>query len=205
MAAETKRTLAHLLEHGSPPTQWRDWLDAALEPVRAYSVHNFLRHGRQRTDGCELVLIGPDGQRHAFEIDEQRLLSTPNTLRATLVSATDGLIRMRPMTKPELEDIWVALVTLATVTANQSQKDETREWLEQTIEQTEEVIGYSMVPAERPVAIQALLDRNRFDHLAAKRFIDPKESNPARPALLIDDRTGERWMRVSELGRSGGT
>jgi hypothetical protein len=122
-------------------------------------------------------------------------------LRATLVSATDGLVRPRSLSKAELEDIWIALVTLATVTANQSTQDETLEWLEQTVEQgdTDGLAGLSMIPAERPDALAAWLARPKFDYLAARKFTDPSEINPPRPTLLVDARTGERWMRVGDV------
>ena len=195
----TKRQLDPLPDHGKPPAKWREWLDGALTPAAGYRVHNFLRHGRQRTDACELVLLAPDGERPVYEIPEQRLLSTPATLRATLVSVTDGLVRPRSMSKAEQEDIWIALVTLATVTANQSDKAETREWLEETIEQADRLVGFSLAPETRPDGLRALLARDKFDYLRARRFTDPQEVNPPRPTLLIDSRTGEGWMRVGDL------
>jgi hypothetical protein len=194
-----ERQLSSLPEYGREPSPWREWLTEALSPAQCYRVHNLLRHGRQRSDACELVLLDPDGTHRSFEIEEQRLLSTPATLRATLVSATDGLVRPRSLTKGEQEDIWVALVTLATVTANQSTKAETQEWLEQTVEQAEQLTGYSLVPQTRPDALAALLARNTFDYLAARRLTDPHEITPPRPALLLDTQTGEQWMRVGEL------
>lgn len=198
-SGRSKRKLDALLDHGKPPSEWREWLDRALTPAAGYGVHNFLRHGRQRTDGCELVMIGPGGERPSYEIPEQRLLSTPATLRATLVSVTDGLVRPRSLSKAEQEDIWIALVTLATVTANQSDKDEAREWLEATIEQAKPLTGFSLAPAGRPDGLRELLTRDKFDYLRARQFTDPQESEPPRPTLLIDSTTAERWMRVGDL------
>lgn len=195
----SKRQLDPLPDHGKPPSEWREWLDRAVTPAAGYSVHNFLRHGRQRTDACELVLLGEGGERRSYEIPEQRLLSTPATLRATLVSVTDGLVRPRSMTRAEQEDIWIAFVTLATVTAHQSDQDETREWLEATIEQAEPVTGLSLVPERRPDGLRALLARNTFGYVQARKFTDPAEVNPPRPTLLVDSHTGERWMRVGDV------
>jgi hypothetical protein len=201
MAADgrTRRTLRELPDHGEAPAEWRNWLTEALAPEPGYKVEKFLRHGRQRTDTCELVLVDRDRKRHTFEIEEQRFLSTPSSLRAAIAAATDGRVRPRRLTQAELEDVWIALVSLATVTANQSVKDETRERLEQTIEQAEELTGLSLIAAERPRAFEALLARNQFDYLAARRFTDPTTTMPPRPVLLIDSRTGERWMRVGEV------
>ncbi len=199
MAAKKERTLRSLPDYGTPLPLWRDWLTKGLSPTRGHRVHSFLRHGRQRTDACTLVLIGPEEKPRSFDIEEQRLLSTPASMRATLVSATDGLVRPERLTQAELEDIWIALVTLATVTAHQSQKDETREWLEATVEQAVPLTGHSLSPPKQVDGIQALLARDKFDYLRARRFLDAKEADPPRPTLLIDNVTGERWIRVGDL------
>lgn len=196
-----ERTLLKLCDHGSPVEDFRHWLTHGLNPAQGWKVHKFLRHGRQRTDSCELVLVGPNAEQRFFEIPEQKLLSTPASLRSTLVGATDGLLRPERLTQAELEDIWIVLVELATVTANQSKKDEAREWLEQTIEQTDTngLADFTMTASGRVKTLEALLARNRFDWLAARRLADPSEINPPRPGLLVDAQTGERWMRVGEV------
>ena len=79
-----------------------EWLTAAIKPADDYEVHNFVRHGRQRTDSCDLVLKRWDGE-HVVEIEEQRHLQTPNTVRATLVSATDGLAGRERLNQSEYE------------------------------------------------------------------------------------------------------
>lgn len=199
MATDTKRTLPWLPDYGSPPADWRHWLTNALRPAPGWRVEKFLRHGRQRTDSCELVLVGPNGRREFFELGEQRHLQTPNSVRATVIAATDGLLRPERLTQAELEDIWIALVSLATVTAAQNSKDETRDWLEETVAQAEPMTGHTLTSSGQRDAIAALLDRNVFNSLRAKQFADPAESNPPRPTLLIDSETGEQWMRVGEV------
>jgi hypothetical protein len=199
MAARAERKLDKLPPYRAPPVAWREWLTKALSPAAGHKIEKFLRHGRQRTDMCEMVVSGPDGQRQIFELGEQRHLSTANALRATIVAATDGLLRPDKLTVPELEDIWIALVALATVTAEQSQKDETREWLEETVAQASPLTGHTLTRSGQRDALSALLGRDVFNSLAAQRFTDPKETTPPRPALLIDNQTGERWMRVGDL------
>jgi len=195
------RELDWLPDHGEPPETWRYWLTKALKPASGWRIEKFLRHGRQRTDSCELVVVGPRGERRVFEIPEQKLLSTSASLRSTVVGVTDGLVRPDRMTQAELEDIWIALVQLATVTANQSKKDETREWLEQTVEHgdTDRLTDLTITASGRVRALEVLLARSKFDYLAARKFTDPMEINPRGPALLVDARTGERWMRVGEV------
>jgi hypothetical protein len=196
-----ERRLKKLPRPDEPLSAVRDWLTKALAPAAGFRVEDFLRHGRQRTDGCELVLLGPGGQRRYFEVGEQRLLSTAGTVRATVVAATDALCRPGSLTKAEQEDIWVALVTLATVTANQDLKDEARDWLEQAEAAAERIEGHTLEPPGRLDALQKLVDRRYFNRLRALEYSDPL-ADPAtkpRPALLVDKNTGERWMRVGEV------
>ena len=199
MATKAERRLQPLPDYGQAVASWRNWLNEALAPARGHKVCAFLRHGRQRTDTCTLVLLGPDGKHLDFEIAEQRFLATPGTLRATLVAATDGLVRPGSLTKGEQEDVWIALVTLATVTAHQSTSDEARDWLETTIEEASELTGYSLTASARPDALAEIVGRNKFDYLAARRFTDPNTIDPPRPLLMVDAQTGERWIRVGDL------
>ncbi|MGZ4185018.1 MAG: hypothetical protein ACXVSF_06495 [Solirubrobacteraceae bacterium] len=201
MPSKAERKLAWLPPYGTPASEWREWLTAALSPAPGHRIDRFLRHGRQRTDACEIVLVTPGGDRRSIELGEQRHLSSPNSLRATVIAATDGLLRPERLTQAELEDIWVALVALATVTAQQSEKGDTREWLEQTIDAATPLTGFTLTGAGRPDALAALLGR-KFDYHAARHLLDARkdEPSPPRPTLLIDAQTGEQWMRVGDLG-----
>jgi hypothetical protein len=171
-----------------------------LRPKPGWRIDNFIRHGRDRADTCELELVGPGGARRRFEISEQRLLSTPTALRATLTSATDGLIQPGSLVKSELEDTWVALVTIASVTANQSLKGEAGVWLAEAERAAEPIVDRTFEPVGRLDAIQALKHRDQFDSMRAKQYSDPDLIGPRpHPAVLIDSQTGERWMRVGEV------
>jgi hypothetical protein len=192
-----ERKLAWLPDRDAPIADWRHWLTAAFELPAPWRVEKFLRHGRHRTDTCELVLAGPDG-RQIIELGEQRNLEG-RAMKRTLDGMTDGLIHLPRLSDGELDDIWYALVRFATVTANATEKSETEDWLEQTVEKCERVTGYSMTPARRPDALAAIYTRNRFDYLAARRFTDPASIMPPRPILLVDAETGDQWMRVGEL------
>ena len=201
MSADTKRRLEHLPEYADDLSAWRDWLTAALCPADGFRVEDFIRHGRQRIDGCDLVLNGSGGQRLSFAIEEQRLLSTPASQRPTLVAATDGLVRPGSLTRPEQEDVWIALVTLATVTANQDARSEARDWLVQVERAAEPMYGATLQPVGRLDALVKLGWRELFDRPRALDFADPKtkpEDKP-RPVMLVDSQTGEHWMRVSEV------
>jgi hypothetical protein len=178
----------------------RAWLTGALRPKPGWRVDGFIRHGRQRDDTCELELLGPGGTRRRLEIPEQRLLSAPASLRATVTSATDGLVRPGSLVKSELEDVWLALVTIASVTANQSLEDEARVWLAEAERAGERLDGHTFEPDGRLDAIRALKRRDQFDAMRAKQYTDPNLLGPRpRPAVLIDRQTGARYMRVGEV------
>ncbi len=119
MSSRTERTLDYLPDYGKPLSAWRRLADRRSDPRRWIRILDFTRHGRERDDGCDLVVLAPGGKHLRFSIREQRRLSSSASLRATIVGATDGLVRPRSLSKPELEDIWTGLVTLATVTACQ--------------------------------------------------------------------------------------
>jgi hypothetical protein len=200
MTAPKERRLPWLPDYGAGLPEWRDWLTAALTPD-GYRIDDFLRHGRQRGDTCELVVLAPGGKRLYFEIEEQRLLMSSASLRAALVGATDGLLRPGALTKSEFEDIWVALCTLATTRANQNEKDETREWLFEAIRAAEPIAGYTMQPPGRLDALLALTSRPLFDRIRAFEHTNPRIPLDQRPCpgLLIDETLECRWMRVGEL------
>jgi hypothetical protein len=199
MTAKTERQLEPLPDYDAELSQWRDWLTTALRPAFG-RVENFIRHGRQRVDRCELVILGVAGETLLFDVEEQRLLSTPGTQRQTLVSATDGLLRPPALTKAEQEDIWTALVTLATVTACQDAGDEASDWLAQAESAAKKLTGHTLRGPGRLEALEALAKHGAFTHARALEFADPRhrDGEPPRPALLVD-KTGERWMRVGDV------
>jgi hypothetical protein len=184
---------------GSAVDDYREWLTRGASPAPGYQVLDFLRHGRQPGDACTLVLRGPDGNRQEFDLGEQRLVKSAGTLEATLIGATDGLCRPRGLRRDELADMWAALVILATVTANQSRHDETRNWLGQTIDGAEPLTGHTLAADGRPDAISVMLARPKFDVVAAREYADPSTIIKPRPTLLVDSQTPDQWIRVGDL------
>jgi hypothetical protein len=201
MTTQRERRLPSLPEYGAELSAWRDWLCAGLSPADGFRVDDFLRHGRNRDDGCELVVIAPGGRRLRFEIEEQRQLMSPASLRATVVAATDGLLRPDSLSRAELEDVWIALCTLATVTANQSEKAVARDWIGQLERAAERIEGYTLKPPHRLAGLVALDRRRTFDNAAAGEYLSPDvpPADKPRPGLLVDcEEPDVRWMRVGE-------
>src|SRR5947208_8439585 len=81
MTAKRERGLPLLPGHEATADDLRDWLTRALGPPPDHRVEEFQRAGRQKTDGCELTLSLPDGDRVRYRFGEQRELSTPASLR----------------------------------------------------------------------------------------------------------------------------
>ena len=206
MMAESKRQLAALPDYGADLGAWRDWLTAAIRPAFG-RVEDFIRHGRQRIDGCAVVVV-EGTERVEFKIAEQRDLLAGN-LRATLASVSDGALRVPALSRTEQEDIWIALVTLATVTAEQSTEEETRDWLEQAEDAASPIRG-SLAPGERYAALEQILGHGTFTRERALAHTDPRSyTDPGdrpRPVLLqeialVDDKptVAARWMRVGDV------
>ena len=193
------RQLDYLPDHDDPLNVWRDWLTAALCRVPGTRIADFVRHGRNEEDPCELVVLVPGGGRRAFSFDRQGLLMRPGGQRTMMASITDGLIGPRSLTKAEHEDIWIALVMLATVTVDQSQAEETADWLDQFVAVSEPIVGHTLHSEGRLDALRVLLLRPRFGRIAALDVDNPRIEHPVRPAQLIDMQTDERWFRASEL------
>ena len=196
-----ERALSWLPAYEAPLSEWRDWLTGALRLTGGLRVEDFIRNGRQRTDGCSLVLTLPDGKRRSFALGEQRHLMALTSQRVTLIGATDGLVRMPALSKAESEDVWAALVTLATVASDQSKDDETREWIERFLGVVQVQTGSTMRPNGRFDALRFLKSRPLFNRWSALTLEDssvgPERKN--RPVLLLDRETGERWVRAAEV------
>lgn len=191
-----KRQLPWLPDYGAPLGEMRDWLTVALGFPPGFFVEDFIRHGRGRTDPCVLVMSTPGGGSIEYEIDEQRMLSSAS-IRSTITSITDGLARMRSLTKAEYEDVWTALVTLATITVRQTQTDETRDWLDRFLRATTELTGYTLEGADQQFeALQAIRERPTFTRNAAANVAALGDYE--RPVQFVDAQTSRRYTRASD-------
>jgi hypothetical protein len=201
MSPATRRILSGLPGHGATLGEVRDWLTAALGPPPGYAVAEFTRAGRQRGDPCRLTLEAPGGGRVSFRWNEQRELASASSLRASLYSQCDGLLRMASLSKAELEDVWAALCSLALVLTEQDERDEMAEWLAGFLAVADPLTGYTLTPAGRPDALAAIRERTRFTRRTALELSDPQidPSTVAHPTVVVDRADGSRWIRASEL------
>jgi hypothetical protein len=175
----------------------RNWLTIACRPLPGWRVWGFTRAGRGRNDPCSLILAGPAGERSEVRFNTQvGLRSQP---RITLAAMTDSVLRLPPLSKTEVEDLWIALCGLGAVVEAQDERDEAREWVEEMVRVSEPLTGYSLVRETRHDALMALKDRGEFSRLHAQELLRrPDRDWPHRPTRLIDARTEEQWLRAGE-------
>ena len=103
-------TLASLSDDDRP-ADLRSWLTRATRPG-AGELQSFERFGRDPRDPCRLVYAdGRDAR--TFRVKTQRdLMRNPRT---TLVSVSDGWLKVPHLTAGEVEDVWAALCRLGSV------------------------------------------------------------------------------------------
>jgi hypothetical protein len=196
-----KGTLPYMPDRDAPLSVLREWLTRAFAPPPGYSFDSFERHGRRLSDPAWTSFRTPAGGEVRFRYPEQRALAKPANLRSSVVSITDGLCRMGPVTNPEASDIWSALCSIAHVVANQDEVEEFREHLDSFIRVVEPEGRYTLEPPGRYDTLIGLQERGQFErrHALAMATEADEYKWSLRPVLLIDHQTGERWVRVIEL------
>ena len=194
-------TLPQLPDRDAPLSELREWLRRAFNPPDGYTFDTFERHGRRLSDAAYVVLGTPAGGTVKFRFPEQRAFAKSTNLRSSIVSITDGLCRMGPVTAPEGSDVWVALCSIAHVAAEQDEVEGFRESLESFLVVAEPDSRYTLEAVGRYDTLAALQARGLFERRHAKRMADEVDESrwTRRPVLLIDKDTKRRWVRVPEL------
>lgn len=194
---KAKRTLDWLPDYGASHPALRLWITTALGFPEGWLVEDFIRFGRQRNDPCALVVTAPGGGLREFRFSEQRLLSTPASLRSTVLSETDGIARMRALNVSEREEVWAALCTLARVTVKQTAIDETHDWIDRFLRVTSPTDEHTLEPVGRFEALKMMRSRPEFGRAAALR-IDELDGEH-RPVLLVDRITHRQYIRAGDF------
>lgn len=199
--ARPKGSLPHLPERDAPLSEWRGWLTRALNPPDGYAFDNFERHGRRLSDPAYVVLTTPAGGEVRYRFPEQRGLAKSANLRSSVVSITDGLLRMGALTAPETSDVWVALCSVGAVIAQQDEVEEFRDHLDAFMRIADAETRYTLESTGRYDALLALQARGLFERrhaqLMASEVDETKWSK--RPVVLFDRETRRQWVRVPEL------
>jgi hypothetical protein len=191
-----ERTLPYLPDQGAPELDFRDWLTGATGCPAGMTFGDFTRHGSDLSDPCSFTLRGGGGEVQTFRT-VQRQLANPATIRATLVYATNGLLRPAHLSKIEYEDIWVGLIELSNIIDTRSEADEVWSWLTQYERSCDVVERLSLVARHRLDALLTLQRRPTWGKIQAS---GDKPAEPgARPVWIVDFTTREQYVRASEF------
>lgn len=189
-----------LPSHDASTGELRRYLTTAAGLPAHHQVDRCHRWGPEAADAMTVFVRRP-GQAHdlAVRFERQDDAGKPGTLRAAFARWTHGLTRMRHPTVAQALDFLTILCALATVTEEATAADETRAWLEEFERNTRPILGHSIADPERRYDALEVLRAIEFGRPEAHAFIR-RELVPDRwPALLVDDHTGERWVRAGEL------
>jgi hypothetical protein len=199
--ARKRGTLPYLPDRDAALSELRGWLTRAFAPPSGYTFDGFERHGRRLSDPAWVTFRTPAGGEARFRFPEQRALAKPTNLRSSVVSITDGLCRMGPVTNPEASDVWVALCAVAHVAAQQDEVEEFREHLDGFLRVTEIDGAHTLEPSGRLDALLALQARGAFERRHARLMADDVNERhwDRRPIRLLDTVTAAAWVRVTEL------
>jgi hypothetical protein len=183
---------------GRDPAPLQQWLTRAFRPPEGYHADAFERHGRQRLDPCTLTFRnGRDTLVYRFA--QQGDLIGPK-LRSTVVAISDGELAMPHLTGSEIEDVWAALCTLGRVLTDVDDRDEIRKWLEQMIDVSHPIRGFTLVPDGRHEALMAMRDHGEFTRPDALALARPASADgwARRPVRFVDEQTQEQFVRAGE-------
>lgn len=191
-----KGVLPHLTDD-ERPAYLRAWLGRATKPS-AGVLEVFERLGREGGDPCRLVYAN-GRESKTFRVRRQvDLMRNP---RLTLVSVSDGWLKVPHLTPGEAEDVWAALCRFGAVLTEFDEVEQAREWVEAFVPVTLPLNGYSLVPDARHDALMAIRHAGTFGKGDAGTMLRPGEDQRfmQRPTRFIDAQTGEQWVRPTEL------
>lgn len=181
------------------PEWLRDWLTAALRPRDGWRVADF-QHGEELDMPCTLVVANGQ-QRVRYRFRSQRdLTSSPAKMRATIATIASGQLRPPHLKPEELGDLWQAMCALQPALAAEDELEQAKDWLFRLLDATKPLEGHSLSDtAARRDALLALKRRGEFTYLDALTVRrDPEGPWPRQPVCLIDQATGEMWLRARE-------
>ena len=152
--------------------------------IRVTEVRRF---GPRTLDSLHIYLS--NGVRIVF--DAQGDVTAPRVWRDTVQAATSGIGKPGTYTGAELGDVLWALCVVSNATEEARFEIDLQELVDDLITLTEPVHGTLEEVEPRYLLLGVLKERPLYD--ASER------SNASPPALVIDMRTGKRYLRSSEL------
>jgi hypothetical protein len=192
-------TLPHLPRDRGDLELWREWLTRALPPADdGYRFQAFARTGVRKETPCSMIYRNGRDER-TFRFDRQAELMGRG-LAATVIAISNAWVCPPHLTPGEGEDIWKALCIVAQVLTEYDARDETRKWVEQLLDITSPLRGYTLERDGRHDALMALKTNGEFTATEAEAFRRGSENWQRRPVRFVDEQTGEQYVRAGEAG-----
>lgn len=181
--------------------EWlRDWLTAVLRPRAGWRIVDF-DHGEDPDQPCALVVANGQNQvRYRFR-SQGELRSSATRMRTSIAAIANGQLRPPQLkTAEEFGDVMLALFALAPALAAEDELEQAKDWLFQLLDASRPLEGHSLSDsAARRDALLALKRLPEFTRLDALTVIrNPDLPWPRKPVCLIDQVSGEMWLRARE-------
>ena len=193
--AKGKRTLPWLPDYGAPLGEVRDWLTVALGFPPGSTSRTSSATAAAKTDACVLVVSTPAAAAaNTGSTNNANCRCRPSCARHHVARPTGW--RGRGAHQGRAEDVWIALVTLATDhgAADQGRRDPR---LARTSSWAPRAPGRQTLEGEGQFdALQAWRDRPSSTRTAAQHVAALRDDE--RPVLLVDSQTGRRYVRASD-------
>jgi Bifunctional DNA primase/polymerase, N-terminal len=184
---KTKRQVPYAPARDAPLAELRAFVRIAAGLPDVIRIDEVIRHGSRVVDAMHIRLS--NGM--VVRFDRQGDLTLPRVWQSVWTTDTAGIAKTGYLKAAELGDVLWALCVIARTLAGKSPEDVLQELVDDLVAMAELVHGTLVGVEPRYLLLGALLDRPKYD--ASDR------SNAARPTLVVDMRTGKRYLRAGEL------
>ena len=186
--SKAKRQLPYPPARDAPLADLRAFVRRAMGLPDVIRVDEVVRYGSRTRDPVVVKLS--NGVRVKF--DSQGDVTAPRVWRDTVSAETAGIGKPPTYTGAELGDVLWALCVLSTTTAEQREEDDLQELVDELVAMAETVRGALDEVEARHTLLGVLLGRPKYDARRQERDTYP-------PTLVVDMRTGTRYLRAGEL------
>ena len=170
----------------APLGELRTFIAGAMGLPDVIRVDEVKRFGPLLVDPLHIKLS--TGMRVVF--DEQSDVTAPRRWRDVIQVSTSGIGKPGNLTGPELGDVLWALCVVSNATEEQREEDDLQQLVDDLVTLTEVLRGSFDEVAARYELLGAIKDRGVYE---------PRDAITARPTLVVDMRSGQRYLRASEL------
>ena len=177
-----------------------EWLADSFRLPEGFTVAHIVRHGKQKTDAMTMTLASSNGQPDlTVRFAEQRDAARPDSLRLTLASETNGVVRMSYVGLAEASDVYTVMCLAANEAAAQDVRDETQGWLDAVADDAHPLTGWTLQKDHRYDTLMMLRAHKMFDRRTANALAANQLEPGRQHIMLVDSVTGWRYLRAGEV------